>query len=455
MSGEKSTFVNLSGEERARALEACRYLSHPDAEVRQRLQESRDTIQQTLHSYQENTERRQRHIQQEANQLSPELQTIEQQESQYLQQLGNHFYQTMEEVASAQPADYYQAAAPHMNSLSQAFTTQRHTWQNTLTEVQQQRIHTPVAEQAQTWTGDCETLIHIIQQNYAYQNFEYSTWQHINNELAATHTLLRQGNYTAAISAAQQVYAQAQHYRLQLLQHEMLHEAYVYLARYACEEVHLACEAQKSMELSIETTAEPVTLTVDVEYWSAGEFSRLQGRIQQLQQRLTLPTHLSHDALKQMLEDIEVLKKEVAQLLPMVKENVIASQLRNNIAQSIEQSLRDAGWEVSDSTYAGEDFRQAVHVKLVNFAGDEIVSIISPEVSAEEAISNHLNIAFFDHQTNDEESRAQRVSDITRLLQDSGLQCTPPECVEGTEEQASEATEKLDFDHIRRQYSRR
>jgi len=455
MSGEKSTFVNLSGEERAHALEACRYLSHPDAEVRQRLQESRHTIQQTLQTYEDTTQRRQRSVQQEANQFSPELQTIEQQESQYLQQLAGHFYQTMEEVATAQPDDYYQAAVPHMNSLSQAFTTQRHAWQNTLMDVQQQRTHTPLAQQAQIWAHDCETLVHIIQQNYAYQNFEYSTWQHINTELASMHSLLQQGNDVAAISAAQQVYAQAQHYRLQLLQHEMLHEAYVYLARYACEEVRIACEAQKNMELSIDTTADPVTLAVDVEYWSEGEFSRLQGRIIQLQQRLDLPTNLSHDALKQLLEDVQALKKQVAGLLPMVKENVIASQLRNNIAQTIEQSLRDAGWEVADSTYAGEDFRQAVHVKLVNFAGDEIVSIISPEVSAEEVISNHLNIAFFDHQTNDEESRAQRVSDITRLLQDSGLQCSSPECVEGTEEQASEASEKLDFDHVRRQYSRR
>ncbi|RLC18900.1 MAG: hypothetical protein DRI57_07850 [Deltaproteobacteria bacterium] len=137
------------------------------------------------------------------------------------------------------------------------------------------------------------------------------------------------------------------------------------------------------------------------------------------------------------------------ELAERAKEALLASQLRNNLGQMIEDALSEAGWEITDATYEGEDFRGAVHVKLQNLPGDEIVTIIAPEPGEGNTIQNKLNISFFDHSTNDETFRQERLRAITGIFQEQGLDCKPPVCKQGTENQPCMDNEKLDFEKVR------
>jgi hypothetical protein len=220
-------------------------------------------------------------------------------------------------------------------------------------------------------------------------------------------------------------------------------------ARQSAAEVLAACDTHKTAKFTFETEEGAEDFSAEVDFWTKGELSKLRQQVADEQQKLDNPEKLSLDDLKRIIADSDKWRQESEVLVEQAKEALIASQLRNNIAQSIETALETSGWDVIDSTYEGEDYRSALHVKLQNMANDELVTIITPEESADKSIRNSLNINFFDKNTNDEAFRQERLKLIMASLKEENLDCSQPECKLGTENQSATEVEKLDFEKVR------
>jgi len=186
-----------------------------------------------------------------------------------------------------------------------------------------------------------------------------------------------------------------------------------------------------------------------VDFWTKGDLSKLRQQVADEQEKLDNPDSFSLADLKQSIADSERWRQESEDLVEQAKEALIASQLRNNIAQSIEESLEKSGWAVMDSTYEGEDHRTALHLKLQNGANDELVTIITPEKTTDKTITNRLSINFFDKSTNDEAFRQERLNRIMASLKEEELDCSQPQCMPGTENRSATEVKKLDFEKVR------
>lgn len=227
-------------------------------------------------------------------------------------------------------------------------------------------------------------------------------------------------------------------------------EAHLEAAKQNATEVLAACDAQTACCFTFETEEGAEEVAGKVDFWTQGALSELRGQVEAELKQLGRPDDLTLDDLKRSISQSGERRAQCLDLAEKAKEALLASQLRNNLGQMIEDALTDAGWEIADSSYEGEDFRGAVHIKLRNLPGDEIVTIITPEPGQGNTIQNKLNISFFDRSTNDETFRQERLRAITGILQEQGLDITPPVCKPGTENRPCTEDEKLDFEKVRR-----
>lgn len=221
-------------------------------------------------------------------------------------------------------------------------------------------------------------------------------------------------------------------------------------ARYGVAQVLASCDAQYACRFTFETEEGVEEVAGEVDFWTQGALTQLRQRAEAEMKRLEAPDDLTLYDLKQSAAQSEAQYAETLQLAERAKEALLASQLRNNIGQTIGEALAEANWEVTDAAYQGEDFRGAVHVKLANLQGDELLTIITPEEGQGGEIRNRINISFFDRSCNDETFREERLKAITGMLQEDGLECGRPVCAPGTENRPCEDEERLDFERVRK-----
>lgn len=454
MSGIKDSYVRLNDTEHDRLLKNMERVDDVENHLSRRLQHAAQHFRDALD----------RHIMRiplsefedevdtsaETLNLEQPMPQFEHQQNIRLLKTAQHFQERLTEQL------HLKRDQPLINTLQQ-HTTQL---QNTLAKQQQtliaempQQLHhlQDLPEQAEQWLENTNALLDAINTQFRHATFTPHMLGQLRQELLLSQSNFQQQNYQAAIASCQQTYLRSQQLRLQLEYHELTWHAYLNAARFAVSEAVAACECNQSPLLSFEETEDDVqSITVDVDYWTEGQLSAIQSDTSQLEWDLKYNAEQYDVAtLQQFIQRAENWTQQSYQLVELAKEALIASQLRNNIGQTIEDALSDAGWEIIDATYEGEDFRAAVHVKLQNLAGDEIVTIIHPESGSGEDLNNRLRIAFFDRTTNDQGFRQERLRRITQLLRSEGLQCTEPQCVPGTENKSSEAVDLLDFDEIR------
>jgi hypothetical protein len=93
--------------------------------------------------------------------------------------------------------------------------------------------------------------------------------------------------------------------------------------------------------------------------------------------------------------------------------------MRAEIADQVVETLTGLGYTLVDDTYEGEDERNAYVVKVKNIAGDEVVTVVSPE---SEFGANSISINSFSDTLIDEQATRQNAEAIFKLLNDAGVQ---------------------------------
>jgi len=486
MSGVKDTIVNLRQSEYNRIMNSCRRADNLEAGISNRLKQASSHLRQQMDSQLGQMQQRHNRFESALSNMSGEMRRIEKDNHARLRSLANDFQKglnTLDKKINQQRREYMHKFAEHDKHLAahdrmleqqaQAIREQRHEY---LTLIQQQgeqfaqaldeqrrelqgqiqtiQDHIVAKEQhaqgqAQQWLQDTQTLLKVIDESYDHQKFKPGELAKLQNELQIAENNIAQGHYEAAISTTQRTYLHTQELRLELERQTLEWNAYLTAARQNAAEVLAACDTHQTALFTFDTEDGAEEVAAEVDFWTHGALSKLRQQIAEEQNKLDNPDNLSLEELKQSIAHAEQWRQQSEQLVEQAKEALIASQLRNNIAQSIEAALQNAGWEVVDSTYEGEDFRGALHVKLQHLSNDELVTIITPEEAANKTIRNRLNIQFFDRTRHDEKFRQERLKRIVDKLTEEELDCSQPQCAPGTENQPARDVEHLDFEKVR------
>ncbi len=454
MSGEKDTIVNLRQSEYNRMMRSCRRMDNVESNIRSNVNQMAGRLQRDFESRMKSVNQRHDKLERGISRMSKEMRQMEAQTHQRLREQARQFQKGLEGVnqrLDSQRREYTRMIQDQEKRFSQALAQQRQELESRIQAVHDAMIQKEMneKEQASQWINDTQTFLETIANEYRHEKFKPGALEKIRAELALAQGNFQNANYQAATATTQQTYIRASELRMELEQLEMEWEAYLEAARQSAAEVLAACDAQTVCQFTFETDAGAQAVDGQVDYWTSGGLSDLRNRAEAEINRLQAPDDLSLDDLKQSIAQSEQWRQESLELAEQAKAALIASQLRNNIGQIIEDALTDQGWEIEDAAYEGEDFRGAVHVKLKHLSGDEIVTIVTPETGPDQTISNKLNVSFFDRNTNDEEFRLTRLRAINEVLKEEGLEVGKPVCRPGTENQPSQDESKLDFEQVR------
>jgi hypothetical protein len=457
MSGIKDSYIKLNADERERLLASCEQVNDFESHLAQRLAESAQRFRQFLERHlpqlQENNlqDNSPDHslLDSHSSDATENLNTLEQQQRQTRQELLQREQMQLADLTTY-PMDQQAHRLQHIEQqLSHRLAEQQRHFQQEYRRLYQSQLERRQTEDtlAELWLNRLRRL-GLQLATHSGLNYQPAGFlHHLDETLTQCDQYYQRGYYQAALATSHEAYLRAQQHFLDLEQGQFIHTAWQGLIQHHLEQLKAKIDAQKQAQFRIRSGQQEVLIQADIDYWTEGKLTQLEQKLNDLTQQLSTSL-LSLTELKNIMTQLEQHQQHLSQLTHAAQAALIASQLRHNIGQTIGHSLANAGWEVIDATYAQEDYRRAMHLKLRNYQGDEIVTIIQPEINQENTLASHLNIGFFE-QTVDEMTRQRRLQQIIRALQEHGLSPTPPTCRPGTEQQRAPERQWLDLEQAR------
>ena len=123
--------------------------------------------------------------------------------------------------------------------------------------------------------------------------------------------------------------------------------------------------------------------------------------------------------------------------MDLIKLALICSQVRAELADALASTLQQSGWEYVGYTYEGREMNAALHIKLRDNLGNEIVTVISPDMNRG-ALGNNMEFNFFNDYNNDENTRNIWIAAILEQLRAAGLNVGKPQTKPGFENRSSD-----------------
>jgi len=455
MSGEKNSYVNIRRSEYNRMMRSCNRLDQLDKNVQKNMESIEGNLRRDFRKRMDKIGQRHANIEKRMGGLSEEMQRVETEQNRRLQQQSQQFQRSIESINNElknQREEYLGLIQTQSENFSKALQEQKKDLQGQIKNIHEKIAQKQESEknQAYQWFSDVQNYLDMISENYRHEKFLPGSIEGIRQEMEINRSNLSQGNYQAAIASIQQSFVRASNIRLELERLEMEWEAYLEGAKNNAAQVLATCDAQYAARIAFDTEEGSKEVAAEIDFWTNGRLSELRKQAEDEKQRFVESDNLSLEDLKKSIGDSNHWREECLSLTEKAKEALIASQLRNNIGQAIESVMNEDNWEITDATYEGQDLRGAVHIKMENLQGDELVTIVTPVEKEESSIENKINISFFDRNTNDEVYRESRVKSILKALQEQGIDCGPPQCVPGTENRPCENELKLDFEAVRK-----
>lgn len=282
------------------------------------------------------------------------------------------------------------------------------------------------AKLAQDLLADVEQIWQQIDRDYQHQRFAPNKLADLQRNLELAKQNLTAGVSEAAIATSQETYLKLADLRLELEQKEQEWLLYYNAALEDLRTLIAEVQAHRQVEIELgEAGGEVETFREEVDFWTDGRLSAYEQKLNALEQELKDGEQtLTTEQIKQLAEQIEALRPELSEIADQAKLQVILSQMRAEIADKVVELLESYGYQLADpsadAAYEGTDYRNAYVVKVKNVAGDEVVTVISPE---KEFGANNISINAFSDRLQDDKELRERAEDIFNALQvETGLE---------------------------------
>lgn len=468
MSGVKCTTVTMS---QARADELRSRARRADTlESQNRILQNADRQRERrLSDLQRQMAESDRHHARHAARLGEELQALERSSRQALQRQREETQAQIRRNAERQRAYTDQCVSQLEQKVQRQFAEQRQEYRQLISE-QGQRFESALREQgatlqqnidalasqlrdrwereqdlAEAWQGYLREEITFIREAYRHELFAPGRLAEIEQRLVLVDGNLQRQVYQAGIAGAQEAYLQARRLREALELAELRWQQALAAAQDSVTTALLLLDEQERIDYRLENDA---SLSLEVDYWSAGAWRALRDEVEARRQALESGAEsLRQEELERLVEFGFEAGERLAGIVADAKTALLSSVHRHDLQEQILERLEELGYRLVDSTYAAEDYREAYHLQLENGHGDQIVTVVTPG-DRTQAFANDLAINFYDQSPN-EAVRQERLELIQRLISgEEGLEIAPLRCESGYETGNAPA-ERRDFTALR------
>ncbi len=279
---------------------------------------------------------------------------------------------------------------------------------------------------AQSLLTDVEQIWTQVEQEYPHQRFAPGRLQELRRGLELAKANLAAGVSQAAVATTQQSYLELVNLRLELQQKEqewlLLYEATTQDLRSLIAEV----QANRECELVVGEGSEADGFKFEVDYWTEGGLTQYQEELKGIEFELQGgETTWTSDRLKALGDRLQSYQPRLGEMVEAAKRAILSSQLRVEIADRIVETLSSFGYTLinldQDALYEKNDPRQSYLVKVRNIAGDEVVTVISPQKNFG---TNLISINTFSPTLIDETATQENAKAIFKQLETQGIQAT-------------------------------
>jgi len=470
MSGEKKRYVSVEEQELRRLREQESRLRSVQSDLPERLNAVREQARQEFQQQLVPLEQRSRQQEQETQRLKSGLADLEKETQKRLQQQRQEFKTAVSEAESRQQQALQRETNRLESAMSQGFEQQRSEYLR-ITADQRQEYTRLISRQDQKFTqliseerqarergqkilqlhinqvvdnleqeiqrkvkiaedllSDVQGIWEQINRDYQHQRFAPGKLADLRRGLEMARNNIQTGVTEAAISTTQQTYLDLADLRIELEQKE---QEWLLLYNVAWEDLKsliVEVEANKQCEIEIGLGNDAEKFKLEVDYWVNGRLSEYEQQLNQLESQLKAgESTLTIEQVKELGEKIIALQPILGEIVEQAKVTILGSQLRVEIADRVVEVFESLGYTLvnleSDAVYEGDDKRNAYVVKVKNIAGDEVVTVISPE---REFGKNSISINTFSQTIIDETATQQNAKAIFDALAEEGVQGNDP-----------------------------
>ena len=403
-------------------------LADLERNTQKRLQQQRQEFQTAVR---DSEKRQQQALQQETNRLETAMrQGFREQRQEYLK-ITQQQRQEYTRLITEQDQKFTQLIIEERNERKQGQRILQQQIDHVVNDLKQERQQK--SQLAQDLLADVEAIWQQIDRDYQHQKFAPGRLAQLHRGLELARTNIQNGVMEAAIATTQQTYLELADLRLELEQKE---QEWLLLYQAALEDLKsliTEVQANRNCEVEVGQGDDTETFKLEVDYWVNGRLTEYEQQLKQLETQLqTQSETLTTEQIKQLSDQILALQPILGEIVEQAKLSILGSQLRVEIADRVVDVLESLGYRLldpeSDAVYEGSDQRNAFVVKVKNIAGDEVVTVISPEA---EFGANSVSINTFSEILIDEQTTTQNAEAIFTALNDSGVQGNrPTECYE-------------------------
>lgn len=289
---------------------------------------------------------------------------------------------------------------------------------------------------AQFWIEQAQAYFNDIEQ-YRHELFAPAQLARLRTQLDQTMQDVKNETYEAAIASARSIFNNAAELKDRIIHQEIEWSDYFGMLQIVLADVKSNYNYYQSMRIIVPTDEGEEQIDARVDYWTDGRLTDVGAAIAAIDAKVVDADNITTSELISLREQLMELNRQMDDIREESIQALIASQVRNEVASSIADSLMDAGWVCDGAAYEGNEESEAVHVKLRDNIGNEIVAIISPTKTGN-GYGNNLEVNFFDPYENDLTMRGIRVASISESLREIGLDVGQPITREGYEVRPSD-----------------
>ncbi|MFF5335803.1 hypothetical protein [Streptomyces sp. NPDC013181] len=270
-----------------------------------------------------------------------------------------------------------------------------------------------------TWLADARALAGDLADAGLHERYAPGALDRLTGRIATAEQNAAEGRFDAALALAQEACHALSDLRADTEQRELER----------CTAQMAAIDALATVAEEIESSREqPVTgpdgavlpdYTVDVSYWSEGDWDRLRAEAADILDRARDDATATDELL--LLRDREAprLGEELGDTVSRATMRHLASQLRVNLADTVAHTLsRLAYYDFVDGEYENADPRGAYYAKLRHENGNEIVLDISQ--AAPDSGEQVVRVLSYDYDITSEEQLRDRAEAVRLALAEGG-----------------------------------
>ena len=296
----------------------------------------------------------------------------------------------------------------------------------------QQQINTLVvdkerkAEIAKSWLKETQNYFVMVDQNYKHQFFVPGRMAKIRLELDQATQNQQQGFSDAALVTAQEKFFELSELRIELEAKEREWETWRFKALEEARRVLTFAQANRKVK-AFDLDENELDIEIEADFWTKGKLSALKKRINdQLDELEKDVDKFNTEQLKEIAEKIcPDMHYAVMEVIKDARLEVIGSQMRLSIADTVMQVLSGQGFTLQDHTFLGEDLREEFYEKAGMIDGSEVVVKIQPDPV--EPGKNILEIHQFCEGQTSESDFIERANSIYHHCNEQGLKVASPQ----------------------------